>query len=99
MLPGGCVTSPCRAHPPFTEYGEKVDIHELGFAAFYEAAHHSDRRTPILDNDMPFVTEPEGYKKTILSDLQGAWGIFRDSVVKAAGFEILETPRPGGVFY
>ncbi len=36
---------------------------------------------------MPFVTEPEGYEKTILSDLQGAWGIFRDSVVNAAGFE------------
>ena len=36
---------------------------------------------------MPFITEPEGYEKTILSDLQGAWGIFRDSVVNAAGFE------------
>ena len=36
---------------------------------------------------MPFITEPEGYEKTILSDLQGAWGTFRDSVVNAAGFE------------
>ena len=36
---------------------------------------------------MPFITEPEGYEKTILSDLQGAWGIYRDSVVNAAGFE------------
>ena len=35
---------------------------------------------------MPFVTEPEGYEKTILSDLQGAWAVFRESVVNAAGF-------------
>ena len=36
---------------------------------------------------MPFVTEPDGYEKTILSDLQGAWGAFRESVVDAAGFD------------
>jgi len=36
---------------------------------------------------MPFVQEPTGYKKTILSDLQGAWSLLRDSVVDAAGFE------------
>jgi len=36
---------------------------------------------------MPFITEPAGYEKTILSDLQGAWGVFRSSVVSASGFE------------
>jgi len=36
---------------------------------------------------MPFIQEPTGYEKTILSDLQGAWGVLRDSVVDAAGFE------------
>ena len=41
----------------------------------------------ILDNDMPFVTEPDGYVKAILSDLQGARAAFRESVVNAAGFE------------
>lgn len=35
---------------------------------------------------MPFVTEPDGYEKTIFSDLQGAWVVFRESVVNAAGF-------------
>ena len=35
---------------------------------------------------MPFVTEPDSYEKTILSDLQGAWEVFRDAVVNAAGF-------------
>jgi len=36
---------------------------------------------------MSFIQEPTGYEKTILSDLQGAWGVLRDSVVDAAGFE------------
>lgn len=36
---------------------------------------------------MGFPTEPSGYEKTVLSDLQGAWGVLRDSVVAAAGFE------------
>jgi hypothetical protein len=36
---------------------------------------------------MAFPTEKTGYEKTILSDLQGAWGVLRDSVVKAAGFD------------
>jgi hypothetical protein len=36
---------------------------------------------------MPFTQEPTGYEKTILSDLQGAWSLLRDSVVDAAGFE------------
>ena len=34
-----------------------------------------------------FTTEKTGYEKTILSDLQGAWGVLRDSVVEAAGFD------------
>jgi len=36
---------------------------------------------------MPFIHEATGYKKTILSDLQGAWNLLRETVVKAAGFE------------
>jgi len=36
---------------------------------------------------MGFPTEPSGYQKTILSDLQGAWTIFRQSVVDTGGFE------------
>lgn len=36
---------------------------------------------------MPFVEEPTGYDKTILSDLQGAWIVLRESVVEAAGFK------------
>lgn len=36
---------------------------------------------------MPFNQEPRGYEKTILSDLQGAWSLLRESVVNAAGFE------------
>ncbi len=36
---------------------------------------------------MAFFTEPTGYEKTILSDLQGAWSVLRQSVVDSAGFE------------
>jgi hypothetical protein len=36
---------------------------------------------------MSFTTEPTGYQKTILSDLQGAWIEFRQSVVDSGGFE------------
>ena len=36
---------------------------------------------------MPFIEESTGYEKTILSDLQGAWSVLRDSIVDAAGFE------------
>jgi len=36
---------------------------------------------------MRFPTEPEGYQKTILSDLQGAWEVFRQSVVGTGGFK------------
>ena len=35
---------------------------------------------------MTFFTEPDHYEKTILSDLQGAWGNLRDDVVEHAGF-------------
>jgi hypothetical protein len=34
-----------------------------------------------------FPTEPNGYEKTILSDLQGAWILFRQSVVDTGGFK------------
>jgi hypothetical protein len=36
---------------------------------------------------MTFYTEPTGYEKTIVSDLQGAWGNLREAVVENAGFE------------
>ena len=36
---------------------------------------------------MNFFTEPSGYEKTILSDLQGAWECLREAVVAHAGFE------------
>lgn len=36
---------------------------------------------------MPFIEELPGYEKTILSDLQGSWGLLRDSIVDAAGFD------------
>lgn len=36
---------------------------------------------------MPFIEESTGYEKTILSDLQGAWSVLRDSIVDTAGFE------------
>jgi len=35
---------------------------------------------------MVFNTEPTGYEKTALSDLQGAWGNLRDAVVETFGF-------------
>jgi hypothetical protein len=35
---------------------------------------------------MTFITEPTGYHKTALSDLQGAWGNLRESVVEYFGF-------------
>lgn len=35
---------------------------------------------------MTFDTESTGYEKTILSDLQGAWTIFRKAVVENDGF-------------
>ena len=36
---------------------------------------------------MTFKTESTGYEKTILSDLQGAWIVLRESVVSSARFE------------
>jgi hypothetical protein len=36
---------------------------------------------------MSFIIEQTGYQKTILSDLQGAWIAFRESVVASGGFE------------
>jgi hypothetical protein len=36
---------------------------------------------------MGFIIEQSGYQKTILSDLQGAWEVFRQSVVDSGGFE------------
>ena len=36
---------------------------------------------------MTFNQESKGYTKTILSDLQGAWSLLRQSVVEAAGFD------------
>jgi hypothetical protein len=35
---------------------------------------------------MAFGTEPTGYAKTALSDLQGAWTILRNEVVEKFGF-------------
>jgi hypothetical protein len=35
---------------------------------------------------MSFYTEPSGYQKTIVSDLQGAWGNLREAVVENPGF-------------
>jgi hypothetical protein len=36
---------------------------------------------------MTFFTEPPGYQKTVLSDLQGAWEVLRATVVEQAGFD------------
>jgi hypothetical protein len=36
---------------------------------------------------MAFQIEPTGYEKTVLSDLQGAWIILRESVANSARFE------------
>ena len=37
--------------------------------------------------EMAFSTERTGYEKTILSDLQGAWTVLRESVVDTKGFD------------
>jgi hypothetical protein len=39
---------------------------------------------------MAFYQEPEHYKKTAVSDLQGAWMNFRDAVVEAPSFSEYE---------
>ena len=46
-----------------------------GETAFY-------RKSPT----MAFDKEPDGYEKTLLSDLQGAWQNLRTAVVEHAGF-------------
>jgi hypothetical protein len=35
---------------------------------------------------MAFVTEPAGYEKTAISDLQGSWGNLRTAVIENFGF-------------
>ena len=35
---------------------------------------------------MSFGTEPTGYEKTVLSELQGAWQVLRDELAEQAGF-------------
>jgi len=35
---------------------------------------------------MAFNKEPDGYEKSLLSDLQGSWQNLRDEVVKHAGY-------------
>jgi hypothetical protein len=35
---------------------------------------------------MSFETEPSGYEKTVLSELQGAWQNLRNEVAEQAGF-------------
>jgi hypothetical protein len=35
---------------------------------------------------MSFETEPIGYEKTVLSELQGAWQVLRNEVAEQAGF-------------
>ncbi len=35
---------------------------------------------------MAFITEPSGYEKTAISDLQGSWGNLRDTVIENFGF-------------
>ena len=40
-----------------------------------------------MEQEMAFPTENTGYEKTILSDLQGAWILLRESVVDTEGFD------------
>jgi len=56
---------------PFTVYGD------LG---------NRFQRPGLKDQEMVFPTESSGYEKTILSDLQGAWVLLRESVVDTGGF-------------
>jgi hypothetical protein len=41
----------------------------------------------MSEAEMSFTTESNGYEKTILSDLQGAWTLLRESVVECGGFD------------
>jgi hypothetical protein len=40
-----------------------------------------------MEDEMAFPTESSGYEKTVLSDLQGAWTLLRESVVDTDGFD------------
>lgn len=40
----------------------------------------------MSNNLMVFITEPTGYEKTAISDLQGSWINLRDAVVDNFGF-------------
>jgi len=40
-----------------------------------------------MEQEMAFPTESSGYEKTILSDLQGAWILLRESIVDTDGFD------------
>jgi len=41
---------------------------------------------------MAFIEESTGYEKTILSDLQGAWGLLRQPVVDSGGLKVWIVP-------
>ncbi len=43
-----------------------------------------------MEQEMAFPTESSGYEKTILSDLQGAWILLRESIVEADGFNSID---------
>ena len=36
---------------------------------------------------MSFQTKPTGYEKTVLTDLQGTWSVFRAAVADTGGFK------------
>jgi len=45
------------------------------------------RQNTLIEEVMPFTEEPTGCEKTILSDLQGAWSVLRESVAESEGFK------------
>jgi len=54
-----------------------LTLSSFSTAYLYKIASHFR-----LDSPMPFPTEPPGYDKTIMSDLQGAWSNLRSAVVE-----------------
>jgi hypothetical protein len=54
------------------------------------AVLHGASRCGIERRAMGFTIEQTGYQRTILSDLQGAWEVFRQSVVDSGGFKIAD---------
>jgi hypothetical protein len=44
-------------------------------------------RLSFAEQEMAFITEGDGYEKTILSDLQHAWILLRESVVEMGRFD------------